>query len=37
MYQESKYAIPNGPEQNTSSYTFDRVLNIPRFQNMPEF
>ena len=22
---------------NTSSYLFDRVLNIPRFQNMPEF
>ena len=29
MYQESKCAILKG----TSSYIFDRVVNIPRFQN----
>ena len=37
MYQESKYAIRKGSEKNTSSYIFDRVLNIPRFQNMSGF
>ena len=35
MYQESKYAIvTKGSEWNTSSYIFDRVLNVPRFQDM---
>ena len=35
MFQESKYAILKGSEENTSSYSFDRVLNTPRFQNTP--
>ena len=37
MHQESKYAISKGSEQNTSSNLFDRVLNIPQFQNMSGF
>ena len=37
IYHESKYAILQGSEWNTSSYSFDRVLNIPRFQNMLGF
>ena len=36
MYQEFKYAILKSSEY-TSSYIFDKVLNIPRFQNMSEF
>ena len=33
----SKYAIIKGSEWNTSSYIFDRVPNIPRFQKMSGF
>ena len=37
MYLESKYAILKRSESVTLSYMFDRVLNIPPFQNMPGF
>ena len=37
MYQEPKYVILKGSEPNTALYIFDRVLNVPRFQNMPGF
>ena len=37
MYQEPKYVILKGSKQNSSSNIFDRVLNIPRFQNMQGF
>ena len=29
--------VTKGSEKNTLLYIFDRVLNIPRFQNMPRF
>ena len=34
MNQESKYAMLKGSEQNTLSYIFDEVPNVPRFRNM---
>ena len=37
MYQESEYTILKGSEQSTSSYIFDKVLNISWFQNMSGF
>ena len=37
MYQESHYAIVRVLNINTLSYLFDRILNIPPFQNMSGF
>ena len=38
MYQEAKYLIvTKDSEENTLSYIFVRVLNIPPFQNIPGF